>query len=279
MLVGLAMMAPVVLMNATSALDPQIDPGEEGAVLVVDLVLRLHRNVGRSMQNTHDRFPRRLAPSIEHRDDPSQSRRPATTLGGKRSQLLDGALFGPQRRVTEHDEIQDAQISRRREKSLGRRRDADPADRLHRQCPGMATDPKTTPMGHRRTLGHRREQRMLEVDDLPPATQRGRGQVGERRFRGQHERPRLQCRRSCPWLFGRPVQALRQPVPTLLASGPTERFPRTSYDIEFSPGHVVTLTATVAWGPGAQPNLWKNSGSAGRAGNPETVGMSHSSGP
>lgn len=70
--ISVAVPRAVVLVDPPSPVDPQVDPGDEAAPLVEDLLLRGHRNLSRLMQHSHDRFPRGLAPCIKHRNDPSQ---------------------------------------------------------------------------------------------------------------------------------------------------------------------------------------------------------------
>ena len=70
--ISIAVPRAVVLVDPPSPVDPQVDPGDEPAPLVEDLLLRGHRNLSRLVQRSHDRFPRGLAPCIKHGDDPSQ---------------------------------------------------------------------------------------------------------------------------------------------------------------------------------------------------------------
>ena len=70
--ISFAVPGAVVLVDSPSPVDPQVDPGDEAAPLVEDLLLRGHRNLSRLVQRSHDRFPRGLAPCIKHGDDPSQ---------------------------------------------------------------------------------------------------------------------------------------------------------------------------------------------------------------
>jgi hypothetical protein len=70
--ISLPMSRAVVLVDPPSPIDPQVGTSDEPALLVEDVVLRGHRNLGCLVQYAHDRLPGGLAPRIEQRDDLSQ---------------------------------------------------------------------------------------------------------------------------------------------------------------------------------------------------------------
>ena len=70
--ISVAVPRAVLLVDPPSPVDPQVDPGDEAAPLVEDLLLRGHRNLSRLVQHSHDRLPSGLAPCVQHGNDPSQ---------------------------------------------------------------------------------------------------------------------------------------------------------------------------------------------------------------
>jgi hypothetical protein len=59
-------------MDPPSPGDPQVGTSDEPALLVEDLLLRGHGNLGCHVQHSHNRLPSGLTPRIEQRDDLSQ---------------------------------------------------------------------------------------------------------------------------------------------------------------------------------------------------------------
>ena len=70
--ISIAVPRTVVLVDPPSPVDPQVDPGDEAAPLIEDLLLRSHWNLSRLVQHSHDRLPSGLAPCVQHWNDPSQ---------------------------------------------------------------------------------------------------------------------------------------------------------------------------------------------------------------
>jgi hypothetical protein len=70
--ISIAVPCAVVLVDPPSPVDAQVDPGDETAQLVEDLLLWGDRNLSRLVQYSHDRLPSGLAPCVEHRNDLSQ---------------------------------------------------------------------------------------------------------------------------------------------------------------------------------------------------------------
>ena len=136
---GVAMTSAVVLVDPSRAAHPEVGASDEAAVTVDQGVLRLDRDVGRPVQQPHDRLPRRLAPRVDQRDHRAQGRSPATPGAGRDPpQLLGGDVATTDRGVGEDDEVERCQVPGEREQRLGRRRQAQPAVRPGR--PAAADD-------------------------------------------------------------------------------------------------------------------------------------------
>jgi hypothetical protein len=70
--IRLARLRTIVFVDPPSPVDPQVGTSDEPALLVEDLLLRDHRNLGCLVQHSHNRLPSGLAPHIEQRDNLSQ---------------------------------------------------------------------------------------------------------------------------------------------------------------------------------------------------------------
>lgn len=91
------MYATIELMQPVSADDPQIASGDEASPLIEDLVPRFDRDVRGSMQYPPDRLPRRLAPLVEHADDPAEQGSAPATLCRCVDQFVNRAMAQSQR--------------------------------------------------------------------------------------------------------------------------------------------------------------------------------------
>ena len=121
------------------------------------------------MQDAHDRLPRRLAPRVEQGKHRPQQRRAAAVLPGGDHEFGQRAVLQTQRRIAEHDQIQDTQVTRRGQEGLARCRDAKPVDQLHRHRLGMAAHQQPGALHSVAGRRHGSEDRMHDWSREPPA--------------------------------------------------------------------------------------------------------------
>lgn len=110
---GVAFSVPssVVLLNSSSALDPEITPGYEATPLVKDLVLRLHVDVGRAVQYSHHRLPCRFAAIVEHRNDRAQHSYATTPLSSHCPEIVDSAMATAQGAIAHDHQVELSEVA------------------------------------------------------------------------------------------------------------------------------------------------------------------------
>lgn len=197
----------VVLVDRGRPHQPQVRARHERSVLVLEHELRLDRHTADPVQHPEQGLPRGLRASVRVGQRPAQPR--CTKV---------------ERRVDEHDDVEQVEVTGSAEKCLGRRGQQqtlvrDDSERLrvpeHLQ-PGSARS--------RARVGHRREHGdVLRDRREPPAEDSGGPQVGERTTGREHETPRLEVLRRTVKVATRLVQPMAHRHPELAAKMPSSR--------------------------------------------------------
>lgn len=207
-------LGPVVLVDRGRPHDPQVGARHERPVLVGQDVLRLDRDAAHDVQHPQQGLPGGLRPAVGVPQRPAKHRRTPPAQRRHGLELLEGARPEVERRVDEHHEVEQLEVARAGEESLGRGRQHDPVSDQAAHVPRVSAHQQARPPGARPAVGHCGEHR--EVDRQrrePPAVLAGGRQVGEHPCFGEHESPGLEV------LTG-PVDLTRRLVQTVCHPGP-----------------------------------------------------------
>jgi hypothetical protein len=118
-----AMDISVVLMDSSSADEPQVRTCHEPTTRVINPPLWLDVDLGCYVKDSHYRFPRGFAAAVEERQHRTQAWGSTAALGGRSPKLFQSAVATTQRRVAKDDQIEHAEISCRCEQCFGAGRD------------------------------------------------------------------------------------------------------------------------------------------------------------
>jgi len=135
------MMRAVVLDQSAGSVDAQVCPRDDLSVLIQDRCLHVDWHLARRVQQSKQRFPRRLRPPVQHRHCPTEARCTSATLPGRVRQVINHDVTDVQRTVTQDDEeVEKPEVAGGCEQDLGGLGDRQSLDPHVRDLAGVSSD-------------------------------------------------------------------------------------------------------------------------------------------
>jgi hypothetical protein len=168
--VAIAVHLAVIFMNPTRSDYPEVSPGQESAPGVMNPLLRLDFDLGGEVQCSKHGLPWRLASGVQQWNGASQLRGATPSLARRGRELVYGAAAQAESRVAKNDQVQQAQIARRREKRFNRRCDQQTAYFLGVNPSRMPSHEKAATLRVRSIGWHSDEDRLRYPRRSPPTS-------------------------------------------------------------------------------------------------------------
>jgi len=183
---------PVVLVDSAGTDQPEVRSPDEPTPGIFQATLRFHVDLRDSVQDSHDRLPRRPTAVVEQGQSVPEAYDTRPLLCGDRRELTRGALAEPEGGVPQHHQIEKSKVPRGAEKCFSRRGHRHTLDQLP-GWPVLVLRDQEAPTGWALVLLQRSDEKwLLNLVRQPPAAVPRSCQVGEGSARGQNLGPRPQ---------------------------------------------------------------------------------------